>query len=129
MKELQKFSKDFQKELNWAINDNSYDLSRASLLNNYMLLTTEVAEVAEELRTNFNLTNKYINQGVNPEAAFVLATKDMKDNLADELADCLAYLLKFSNFFDIDMEEAFYKKMKEVKVRENKDISYNKKPK
>nr|WP_316047427.1 hypothetical protein [Planococcus glaciei] len=39
------------------------------------------------------------------------------------MADCLAYIMKFANFFDIDLEESFYGKMEEVKNRQNKDAS------
>jgi hypothetical protein len=60
MKELQTFAKQYQKEMGWEISEESYAESRDSLLNNYMLLTTEVAEVAEELRRTFNLTGKSI---------------------------------------------------------------------
>ncbi|MEH7749471.1 hypothetical protein V7659_31370, partial [Neobacillus drentensis] len=63
MKELQKFAKGYHEEMNWEINKDNYERTRASLLNNYMLLTTEVAEVAEELRKAFNLANSYISKG------------------------------------------------------------------
>jgi hypothetical protein len=46
--------------MGWEISEESYAESRDSLLNNFMLLTMEVAEVAEELRRTFNLTDKSI---------------------------------------------------------------------
>lgn len=49
MKAIQIFANQYQKEMGWEISEESYAKSRDSLLNNYMLLTTEVAEVAEEL--------------------------------------------------------------------------------
>lgn len=123
MKELQEFSKQYQKSMGWDINEDSYDNSRASILNNYMLLTTEVAEVAEELRKAFNMTNSYVKNGMDEEKAFKLAKEHVTEDLGKEVADCLAYLLKLANFFDIDMEKSFYSKMEEVKNRNNKDIS------
>ena len=124
MKDLQSFSKTYQAEMGWGISDESYEKSRASLLNNYMLLTTEVAEVAEELRKAFNQTNECIANGMDEESSFKIAKESIKDELGKELADCLAYMLKISNFFDIDLESSFYLKMEEVKNRKNKDIAF-----
>jgi NTP pyrophosphatase (non-canonical NTP hydrolase) len=121
MKEIQTFTKKFQEEMGWEITDESYAKSRDSLLNNYMLLTTEVAEVAEELRKAFNLTASYVENGMGEEQAFELAKNQIKVNIGKELSDCLAYMLKFYNYFGIDVEESFYAKMEEVKNRRNKD--------
>lgn len=123
MKELQSFMRDYQKEMGWEISDENYARSRDSLLNNYMLLTTEVAEVAEELRKAFNLVREYAEEGMDEELAFQLASDQVKEELGKELADCLAYLIKFYNFFGIDLEESFYGKMDEVRKRRNKDGS------
>ncbi|MCU7766490.1 MazG nucleotide pyrophosphohydrolase domain-containing protein [Priestia megaterium] len=122
MKSLQSFAKGYQKEMNWDIDTSSYERSRASLLNNFMLLTTEVSEVAEELRKVFNLTNKQIADGMNEEEAFKIAMETAQENLGREFADCLAYICKIANFFEVDLESSFYSKMEEVKNRQNKDI-------
>jgi NTP pyrophosphatase (non-canonical NTP hydrolase) len=122
MKDIQIFANQYQKEMGWEISEESYAKSRDSLLNNYMLLTTEVAEVAEELRKAFNLTASYVENGMVEEQAFELAKKQIKEDIGKELSDCLAYMLKFYNYFEIDVEESFYAKMAEVKNRRNKDI-------
>lgn len=122
MKELQTFAKQYQKDMGWEISEESYAESRESLLNNYMLLTTEVAEVAEELRKAFNLTANSVKNGMDEEQAFELAKKQIKEDVGKELSDCLAYMLKFYNYFGIDVEESFYAKMAEVKNRRNKDF-------
>jgi NTP pyrophosphatase (non-canonical NTP hydrolase) len=122
VKELQAFAKQYQKEMDWEINSENYEGSRASLLNNYMLLTTEVAEVAEEMRKAFNMTNKNIQNGMSEEEAFELAKQTIKEDLGKEFADCLAYITKIANFFEIDLEESYYLKMEEVKKRKNKDV-------
>jgi NTP pyrophosphatase (non-canonical NTP hydrolase) len=122
MKEIQIFAKHYQKEMGWEISEEGYAESRDSLLNNYMLLTTEVAEVAEELRKAFNLTATNVQNGMEEEKAFELAKNQIKENVGKELADCLAYMLKFYNYFGIDVEESFYAKMEEVKNRKNKDL-------
>lgn len=122
MKELQTFMRDYQKEMGWEIDSDNYANSRESLLNNYMLLTTEVAEVAEELRRTFNQTQQSILDGREQEEAFLMAKENAKENIGKELADCMAYLIKFYNFFEIDIEDSFYNKMREVKYRKNKDL-------
>ena len=121
MKELQAFTKKYQQEMGFSINSDSFSESRASLLNSYMLLTTEVAEVAEELRKAFNLTKRYVDEGMDEGEAFGLASQMVKEDIGKELADCLAYMIKFANFFEIEMEDSFYAKMEEVKNRKNKD--------
>ncbi|MFJ5758930.1 MazG nucleotide pyrophosphohydrolase domain-containing protein [Neobacillus sp. NPDC093182] len=122
MKEIQTFAKKYQEEMGWEISEESYAKSRDSLLNNYMLLTTEVAEVAEELRKAFNLKTSYVENGMDEKQAFELAKYQIKDDMGKELSDCLAYMLKFYNYFGIDLEESFYDKMEEVKNRRNKDL-------
>ncbi|WP_099363779.1 MazG nucleotide pyrophosphohydrolase domain-containing protein [Fredinandcohnia onubensis] len=122
MRKLQDFSKEYQKDMSWEINNTEFEKSRSSLLNNYMLLTTEVAEVAEEFRKAFNMTYKYKQDGMNEEEAFLLAKNSVKEDIGNELADCIAYICKFANFFEIDLEDSFYKKMDEIKNRKNKDV-------
>lgn len=108
--------------MNWQIKTDDYERTKASLLNNYMLLTTEVAEIAEELRKAFNNTNTAINNGIDEDKAFEMAKASIKEDLGKELADCLAYMTKFANYFEIDLEDSFYNKMDEVKKRKNKDV-------
>ncbi|WP_077622522.1 MazG-like family protein [Sediminibacillus massiliensis] len=122
MKNLQTFAQEFQKEMGWEISTASYQDTRASLLNNYMLLTTEVAEVAEELRKSFNQTNRAIGEGMDESEAFEKAKAMIKEDLGKEFADCIAYITKLANYFEVDLEASFYAKMEEVKNRSNKDI-------
>jgi NTP pyrophosphatase (non-canonical NTP hydrolase) len=123
MKEVQSFSKEFQREMGWVISDETFEKSRASLLNNYMLLSTEVAEIAEELRKMFNHTYRSIQEGVEEDTAFEEAKAQVKEEIGKELADCIAYLMKFYNYFELDAEDSFYNKMDEVKNRKNKDVT------
>ncbi|WP_042458825.1 MazG nucleotide pyrophosphohydrolase domain-containing protein [Neobacillus dielmonensis] len=127
MKKLQEFSKQYQKEMNWQIKTDNYEKAKSSLLNNYMLLTTEVAEVAEELRKAFNMTNTFKNEGMEEDKAFEIAKASIREDLGKEFADCLAYITKIANYFDIDLEESFYSKMDEVKNRKNRDVGLIKK--
>jgi NTP pyrophosphatase (non-canonical NTP hydrolase) len=121
MRNEQNFLKTFQRDMNWEIKGESYTETKASLLNNYMLLTTEVSEIAEELRAVFNATYKAKQANLDENEAFEKAKELHKDSIGKEIADCIAYLMKFANYFDIDMEKSFYSKMEEVKNRINKD--------
>jgi NTP pyrophosphatase (non-canonical NTP hydrolase) len=87
-----------------------------------------VAEVAEELRRAFNLTASYMQEGFDETKAFELAKEQIRENVGKELSDCLAYMLKFYNYFGIDLEESFYNKMDEVKYRKNRDVLTKKLP-
>lgn len=121
MKELQQFARTFQREMNFHIDDETFESARTSLLNNYMLLTTEVAEVAEELRKGFNLTYQMAEEGMDQEAAFEKAKDSIRTDVGKELADCIAYIAKIANYFEVDLEKVFYEKMEEVRQRKNKD--------
>ncbi|WP_462408555.1 MazG nucleotide pyrophosphohydrolase domain-containing protein [Neobacillus sp. Marseille-QA0830] len=121
MRDLQKFTVQYHKDMNWEISKESYKDSKTSLLTNYMLLTTEVAEVAEELRRAFNLTIEHMEKGADEDTAFEWAKQAVKQDIGKEFADCLAYICKIANFFEIDLEQSFYEKMEEVKNRVNKD--------
>lgn len=122
VKDIQEFLKEFQKEMNWEISNQSYKESRASMLNNYMLLTTEVSEIAEEFRAIFNKTYTLVKEeGLDEDEAFKIAKESYKENIGKEIADCIAYLVKFSNYLEIDLDTSFYAKMNEIKSRVNKD--------
>ncbi|PLS01847.1 MazG nucleotide pyrophosphohydrolase domain-containing protein [Neobacillus cucumis] len=122
MRDIQLFLKTFQKEMDWEISNENYKESKSSILNNYMLLTTEVSEVAEEFRSIFNKTIKLVKEeGYSENEAFKTAKEMHKDNIGKEISDCIAYLVKFANYLDIDLEDSFYSKMEEVRTRVNKD--------
>jgi NTP pyrophosphatase (non-canonical NTP hydrolase) len=40
------------------------------------------------------------------------ARSSAQDNLGEELADCLAYILKIANYAQVDLQEAYLTKMK-----------------
>lgn len=117
MKELQQFAKQLQEELHYQIEDKDYATSKTSLLMNQMLLTTEVAEVAELLRELFEKTDALITEGMDENQAFAVVKEEITEELGKEISDCIAYLTKLSNFFGRDMETDFYGKMEEVRER------------
>ncbi|MCJ7842874.1 hypothetical protein MUB24_18720 [Lederbergia sp. NSJ-179] len=120
MRELQEFTKKYQKELNYHIKEDSYERSKESILMNHMLLSTEVAEIAELLRELFTITNEKKIKGFDEVEAFRYAKREISDDLGKEISDCIAYLCKLANFFERDIEKDFYDKMEEVKQRVKK---------
>ncbi|MBZ5482409.1 hypothetical protein [Priestia aryabhattai] len=118
MKDLQLFMKEFQLKHNWQIKNGDYNKSKESLLMNQMLLTTEVAEIAEEFRKLFKLSENSPEDS--RQEAFEHTKSLITEDLGKEIADCLAYLIKFANYFNIDIEESFYNKMDEIDKRMEK---------
>ncbi len=76
---------------------------------NVMLLVEEVGEVAKEIRRM-----EYALNGSGGEQAIAAA----RERLRDELADCLAYIVKLANYTDIDLERAYVQKMRDNISRE-----------
>lgn len=91
--------KDCQRFHDWL--DEQKGFSRDLPLN-VMLLVEEVGEVAKEVRTLC--------------AASVSSDDDRveiaREHLREELADCLAYIVKLANYTGIDLEEAYVAKMR-----------------
>jgi NTP pyrophosphatase (non-canonical NTP hydrolase) len=50
-------------------------------------------------------------KGQTGEKARQLALNTLRPALREELADCMAYLLKLSNYAGVDLEEAYLEKM------------------
>ena len=46
------------------------------------------------------------------KAGNVEASRGLKDRLGEELADILAYILKIANYSNVDLEEAYLRKMR-----------------
>ncbi|EEL50948.1 hypothetical protein CN373_03030 [Bacillus cereus] len=119
VKRVQELYQQFQEEMGWNHNDrrNEFQHSKEFLLYTHMLLTTEVAEVAEEFRTLFFRTEQLKKEGVSEHEAYAQVKEEIRENLGKELADCLAYLCKLANFFEFNLEEELSKKLEEVRIR------------
>ncbi|MGF1505350.1 MAG: deoxynucleoside kinase [Anaerolineae bacterium] len=76
---------------------------------NFIMLTEEIGELARELKTVHRLQSQLSQQG--HAAPLAAAINRQRERLQDELADCLAYLLKLSNYAGIDLEQAYLAKM------------------
>ncbi|WP_144939263.1 MazG-like family protein [Paenibacillus sp. 32O-W] len=121
MKAVQDMYQTFQEEMGWApVDKHDYQSSKEFLLYIHMLLTTEVAEVAEEFRKMMYRTRDLAETGMEINEAYSRAKQEIRENLGKELADCLAYLCKLANFFDYDLEEELRAKLDEIRKRYNK---------
>ena len=70
----------------------------SDMLRNIAYLSEEIGEVVSAIR---NLKN----------ADEPSSVKAARDHLGEELADCLAYVLKLANYGGIDLQEAYVRKM------------------
>ncbi|PWI58965.1 MazG nucleotide pyrophosphohydrolase domain-containing protein [Sulfoacidibacillus thermotolerans] len=70
---------------------------------NVMLLVEEVGEVAKEVRRL---------QGAMGHPEMIAKEGEAREHLRDELADCLAYIVKLANYVGIDLELAYVRKMR-----------------
>ncbi|MEM7113654.1 MAG: deoxynucleoside kinase [Chloroflexota bacterium] len=82
------------------------------LLFNYMLLTSEMGELADELIKIKREGEALVQNGRSAQEAQETAVAAHRDGLANELADMLAYLLKLANYSGIDLEQAYRDKMR-----------------
>ena len=70
---------------------------------NVMLLVEEIGEVAKEVRG-------LMRSGADPGR--LRQAQAARGRLREELADCLAYIVKLANYTDIDLEQAYVEKMR-----------------
>ncbi|RME80757.1 MAG: hypothetical protein D6775_15435 [Caldilineae bacterium] len=74
-------------------------------------LTEEVGEVSRELKLTWREARLLRERLGNQEAAMEQALAARRSQLAEEMADVLAYLLKIANYAGIDLEAAYIEKM------------------
>ncbi len=78
---------------------------------NFIGLSEEVGELAQVLKMLWARQTALHQQGIDGEQARRLALSQYRSALQDELADCLAFLLKLSNYAGIELESAYLGKM------------------
>ena len=101
--------RDFQEFHHWLDERNNFS---TDILLNMVLLSGEVGEVAQVLkRIHWSTTRERSpeEQPISPEEALARH----RDQLGQELADCLAYIFKLANYTGVDLQEAYLKKMRE----------------
>jgi len=67
----------------------------------FMLLSEEVGELAKAIRKYEKI---FVEKGGN------FSEKELKKSIAYELADILSYLLDIANYYEINLENAFWEK-------------------
>ena len=80
--------------------------TKANNLETYLLLTEEVGELAKAIRKKINLFTEKAKEHPSDQAK----EQKIQDNLAEEMADVLSYLLDLANRFDVDLAESFKRK-------------------
>lgn len=83
----------------------------ADLYLNYICLTEEVGEIGRVLKHAWRRQEHAYSQVGNLQEARDLAIGAARNDLQEELADALAFLLKMANDAQIDLENAYMKKM------------------
>jgi len=78
---------------------------------NYLCLSEEIGELGSELAQLWREEARQVMNGLPGEKARHLALNAQRPSLQAELADCMAYLLKLSNYAGIDLEAAYLEKM------------------
>jgi deoxyadenosine/deoxycytidine kinase/NTP pyrophosphatase (non-canonical NTP hydrolase) len=85
---------------------------------NYLCLSEEIGELGSALADLWRKEVKNQVSGKEKKEARQKAIDAEKDRLEEELADCMAYLLKMANYAGIDLEAAYLSKMRQNLVRE-----------
>lgn len=78
---------------------------------NFIGLSEEIGELAHILKLIGSQEERLRLDGIGPQLAQQQAISTHREAMQDELADCLAYLLKLSNYAGIDLEQAYLDKM------------------
>ncbi|MFN2137451.1 MAG: deoxynucleoside kinase [Candidatus Promineifilaceae bacterium] len=79
---------------------------------NYILLTEELGEIAQELAKIWRAGRRLETSGRPAAEAHAEALAQYRGQLREELADLLAYTLKLANYAGIDLEKAYLEKMR-----------------
>jgi len=79
---------------------------------NFLCLMEEMGELGAELKQVWVDQERHYNMVGNRREAQDRALQEHLPHLREELADCLAYILKLANYTGIDLEEAYLEKMR-----------------
>jgi len=79
---------------------------------NFLCLTEEMGELGTELKRVWVDQERHYKRVGKRREAQDRALQEHLPHLREELADCLAYILKLANYTEVDLEEAYLEKMK-----------------
>lgn len=78
---------------------------------NFIGLSEELGEMATAFKRTWLASERLRAEGHPPGAAHEAALDEFRPAVENELADCLAYLFKLSNYAGVDLEGAYLEKM------------------
>jgi len=78
---------------------------------NFIGLSEELGELARALKQMWLYQGRLRDDGADVAQAQTRALDGHRERIQEELADCLAFLLKLSNYAGIDLEDAYLHKM------------------
>lgn len=105
---------DFQR---WHLALDQEKGSLTDLYFNFICLTEEIGELGAQLKGVWRAQEKLYDKIGNRQEAQDRALQESLPDLREELADCLAYLLKLANYTGVDLEQAYLAKMSVSKER------------
>src|SRR6266700_5127917 len=76
---------------------------------NMMLLSSEIGEVAQVLKRVHHMQDPQLNDGETKTLEDALDIH--REDIGQELADCLAYIFKLANYTGVDLQQAYLEKM------------------
>ncbi|GCE49395.1 NTP pyrophosphatase (non-canonical NTP hydrolase) [Thermosporothrix hazakensis] len=97
---------DFQEFHRWLDKKNNFN---TDIFLNLTLLSGEVGEVAQVLKNVYSMTDPARNE--DEIVSLDEALKIHREDLGQELADCLAYIFKLANYTGVDLQQAYIDKM------------------
>jgi NTP pyrophosphatase (non-canonical NTP hydrolase) len=97
---------DFQEFHRWLDEQKGFS---GDIALNMMLLSGEIGEVAQVLKRVHHMQDPQRNDG---ETKTLEEALDMhREDIGQELADCLAYIFKLANYTGVDLQRAYLAKM------------------
>jgi NTP pyrophosphatase (non-canonical NTP hydrolase) len=98
--------RDFQAFHRWLDEQKGFN---TDIFLNMTLLSGEVGEVAQVLKQVYMMIDPHHSNDKTKTLSEALI--EHQENMGQELADCLAYILKLANYTGVDLQEAYLKKM------------------
>jgi deoxyguanosine kinase len=83
----------------------------ADLYFNFICLTEEIGDLGAQLKDVWAVQETLYDKIGNRQEARDRALQERLPDLREELADCLAYLLRLANYTGVDLEQAYLAKM------------------
>ncbi len=97
---------DFQEFHRWLDEQKGFS---GDIALNMMLLSSEIGEVAQVLKRVHHMQDPQLNDGETKTLEDALDIH--REDIGQELADCLAYIFKLANYTGVDLQQAYLEKM------------------